>query len=140
MVALRDLIGQEWAAVSACGAGVRQPCNLTETYLFICKARMGLVILFQAAHHICSRNQITHKKTLLHSSYTSPHLVLKTAASCDREGWLLVVVGTTVDSATSPKANVINLKHFATFIVSFFFFFFSVLAFELHLFGHSSTQ
>lgn len=72
MVALRDLIGQEWAAVSACGAGVRQPCNLTETYLFICKARMGLVILFQAAHHVCSRNQITHKKNpaslLLHFS------------------------------------------------------------------------
>lgn len=124
MVALRDLIGQEWAAVSACGAGVQQPCNLTETYLFICTARMGLVILFQAAHRVCSRNQITHTKNiLLHSSYTSPHLVLKTAASCDREGWLLFVVGTTVDSAASPKANVINLKHFATFIVSFFFFF-----------------
>lgn len=57
MVALRNLIGQEWAAVSACGAGVQQPCNLSETYLFICTARMGLVILFQAALRVCSKNQ-----------------------------------------------------------------------------------
>lgn len=71
MVALRDLIGQEWAAVSACGAGVRQPCNLTETYLFICKARMGLVILFQAPSCLLKKSNHTQKKPaslLLHFS------------------------------------------------------------------------
>lgn len=71
----------------------------------------------------------------------SPQLVLATAASCDCEGFIFIVAGTTIDgaaAAAAPTANmVVNLTHLLhLFLLCSSF---SLSAFQLHLFAMSFT-